>query len=222
MIYRSFALIYFFIENNLISQNQTVYKPGNSCISHPLIFTHGICESFDNDWEVKMLTIFQKFFEKYGLSVWYEKLRVKKYLKNAHSNKRLFCQSISKSCIKCKSVWMVSSKCQGCSRLNIFLCPRPFADETFIFVRDLHASANDWSNELVKFDEWAPSGDWIDPSKQAQNVNFSSQSKLQNQPYLIFYENHLIQSNCQNYLCVFIYKLVGLSCCLMPMFLLTN
>ena len=38
----------FFAENNLISPNQSDFKPGDSCINQLLNLTHKICKSFDD------------------------------------------------------------------------------------------------------------------------------------------------------------------------------
>ena len=43
----------FLIENDLISQNQSGFKPGNSCINQLLSITHEIYKSFDDGWEVR-------------------------------------------------------------------------------------------------------------------------------------------------------------------------
>ena len=43
----------YFIENELISSNQSGFKPGDSCINQLLSITHDICQSFDNSFEVK-------------------------------------------------------------------------------------------------------------------------------------------------------------------------
>ena len=42
-----------FIENNLISSNQSGFKPGDSCINQLLSITHEICKSFDNGFKVR-------------------------------------------------------------------------------------------------------------------------------------------------------------------------
>ena len=42
----------FFIENELISPNQSGFKPGESCINQLLAITHGIYKSFDDGFEV--------------------------------------------------------------------------------------------------------------------------------------------------------------------------
>ena len=43
----------FFIENNLISKNQSGFRPGDSCINQLLSITHEIYQSFDDNLEVK-------------------------------------------------------------------------------------------------------------------------------------------------------------------------
>ena len=43
----------FFVENGLISQNQSGSKPRNSCINQLLSNTHEIYKSFDDGWEVR-------------------------------------------------------------------------------------------------------------------------------------------------------------------------
>ena len=43
----------FFIENELISHNQSGFKPGDSCINQLLAITHEIYKSFDDEFEVR-------------------------------------------------------------------------------------------------------------------------------------------------------------------------
>ena len=43
----------FFTENNLISPNQSGFKPGDSCINQLLSITHEICKSFEGGLEVR-------------------------------------------------------------------------------------------------------------------------------------------------------------------------
>ena len=43
----------FFIRNELISQNQSCFKPGNSCINQHLAITHEIYKSFDACLDVR-------------------------------------------------------------------------------------------------------------------------------------------------------------------------
>ena len=42
----------FFIENDLISSNQSGFKQGDSCINQLLSITHDICQSIDEGYEV--------------------------------------------------------------------------------------------------------------------------------------------------------------------------
>ena len=55
----------FFIENNLISQHQSGFKPGNSCINQLLSITHETHQSFDDDFDVRSVFLdISKAFDK--------------------------------------------------------------------------------------------------------------------------------------------------------------
>ena len=55
----------FFIENKLISPNQSGFKPGDSCINQLLAITHEIYKSFDDGFEVRTVFLdISKAFEK--------------------------------------------------------------------------------------------------------------------------------------------------------------
>ena len=43
----------FFTENNLTSDNQSVFKPGDSCINQLLSITHEIYQFFDDNLQVR-------------------------------------------------------------------------------------------------------------------------------------------------------------------------
>ena len=59
----------FFIENKLISSNQSGFKPGDSCINQLLSITHEIYESFDVGLEVRSVFLdISKAFDK----VWHD------------------------------------------------------------------------------------------------------------------------------------------------------
>ena len=45
--------VFFFIENDLVSQNQSAFKPGISFINQLFSFTHEIYQSFDDVREVR-------------------------------------------------------------------------------------------------------------------------------------------------------------------------
>ena len=55
----------FFIENNLISKNQSGFRPGDSCINQFLSITHEIYQSFDDSLEVRAVFLdISKAFDK--------------------------------------------------------------------------------------------------------------------------------------------------------------
>ena len=65
------SLFEFFIANELISSNQSDFKPGDSCINQLLSITHEIYKSFDNGYEVRGVFLdISKVFDK----VWYNGL----------------------------------------------------------------------------------------------------------------------------------------------------
>ena len=63
-----------FTENNLISPNQSEFRPGDSCINQLLAVTHEIYKSFDEGFEVRrvFLNISKAFYK-----VWHEGFLVK-------------------------------------------------------------------------------------------------------------------------------------------------
>ena len=61
----------FFTENELISPNQSGFKPADSCINQLLAITHEIYKSFDGEFEVRGVFLDMcKVFDK----VWHEGL----------------------------------------------------------------------------------------------------------------------------------------------------
>ena len=55
----------FFIENNLISKNQSGFRPGDSCINQLFFITHEIYQSFDDSLEVRAVFLdISKSFDK--------------------------------------------------------------------------------------------------------------------------------------------------------------
>ena len=69
LIYNS--LFEYFIENNLISPNQSDFKPGDSCTNQFISITHEIYQSFDDGFEVRGVFLdISKAFDK----VWHNSL----------------------------------------------------------------------------------------------------------------------------------------------------
>ena len=63
------CLFRFFIENSLISSNQSGFKPGNSCINQLLSITLKIYKSFNDGFEVRGVFLdISKAFDK----VWHK------------------------------------------------------------------------------------------------------------------------------------------------------
>ena len=66
----------FFIRNDLISQNQSGFKPGDSCINQCLAITHEICKSFDVSLDVRAVFLdISKAFNKVWNQVLLYKLK---------------------------------------------------------------------------------------------------------------------------------------------------
>ena len=74
LIYNS--LFEYFIENDLISPNQSGFKPGDSCTNQLISITHQIYQSFDDGFEVRgVFLVISKAFYK----VWHNSLIYKLY-----------------------------------------------------------------------------------------------------------------------------------------------
>ena len=64
LIYNS--LFEFFIENELISSDQSGFKPDDSCINQHLLITHQIYKSFDNGCGITSIFLnISKAFDKF-------------------------------------------------------------------------------------------------------------------------------------------------------------
>ena len=73
----------FFIGNDLISQNQSGFKPSDSFINQLLSITYEIYKSFDDGWEVRGIFLdISKVFDK----VWHKGLLLKLRLNGMSKN----------------------------------------------------------------------------------------------------------------------------------------
>ena len=82
LYYRMFE---FFIANNLMSKNQSGFRPGNSCINQLLSITHEIYQCFDDSLKVRAVFLdISKAFDK----VWHKGL-IFKLTQNGISDKTL-------------------------------------------------------------------------------------------------------------------------------------
>ena len=60
----------FFIENKLISSNQSGFKPSDSCVNQLVPITHEIYNSFEEGHEVRVVSLkSQKHLTKFGTMV---------------------------------------------------------------------------------------------------------------------------------------------------------
>ena len=76
-------LFEYFIGNDLTSQNQSGFKPGNSCINQLISITHEIYLSFDKRFELRGVFLYiSKSFDK----VWHEGLIYKLKQNRVKSN----------------------------------------------------------------------------------------------------------------------------------------
>ena len=200
-------LFNFLLENNLISPNQSGFKPGDSCINQLLSITHEIYNSFDEGLEVRSVFLdISKAFDK----VWHKGLLFK-LSQNGISGNLLDLLSSFLSDRKQRvllngqtSEWrnVTAGVPQG-SILGplLFLIyindlsgdlsskAKLFADDTSLFsvTHDITTSANELNNDLKKISDWA--FQWKmsfnpDPSKQAQEVIFSTKLKKRITPSL--------------------------------------
>ena len=207
------------LKNNLISPNQSEFKPGDPCINQLLSITHEIYNSLDEGLEVKSFFLdIPKAFDK----VWHNGLLLK-LSQNGISGNLLVLLSSFLSDRKQRvllngqtSEWrnVTAGVPQG-SILGplLFLIyindlsgdlsskAKLFADDTSLFsvTHDITTSANELNNDLKKISDWA--FQWKmsfnpDPSKQAQEVIFSRKLKNVSHPPLVF--NNVNVSSCKS------------------------
>ena len=186
----------FFTENNLISDNQSGFKPGDSCINQLLSITHEIYQSFDDNLEVRAVFLdISKAFDK----VWHKGL-IYKLKQNGISGNILntiidFLSFRKQRVVLNGQVSHWTSIEAGVPQGSIlgpllFLIyindlsddlstnAKLFAGDTSLFsvVRDINTSAAHLNNDLRKISngpfQWKMRFN-PDPSKQVQEVNFS-------------------------------------------------
>ena len=163
----------FFTSNNLISPNQSGFKPGDSCINQ-LSITHEIYKSFDDGLEVRGVFLdISKAFDK----VWHEGL-IFKLKQNGVSGDLLHILSDFLSNSKQKVVFngqssswtnvhaiVLQGSILGSLLLSVYIHDladdlssniKLFADDTSLFsvVQDVNASAREINDDLKKIYNW--------------------------------------------------------------------
>ena len=165
----------FFTSNNLISPNQSGFKPGDSCINQLLSITHEIYKSFDDGLEVRGVFLdISKAFDK----VWHEGL-IFKLKQNGISGDLL--QILSDFLSNRKQRVVLNGQNSSWTNVHagvpqgsilgplLFLIyindladdlssnVKLFADDTSLFsvVHDVNASARELNDDLKKINKWA-------------------------------------------------------------------
>ena len=193
----------FFTENNLISPNQSGFRPGDSCVNQLLAITHEIYKPFDEGFEVRGVFLdISKAFDK----VWHEglllKLNQNGILNGQHSSWDNVNAGVPQSSILGPLLFLIyindlsnnlSSNC------------KLFADDTSLFsvANNIHTSATTLSQDLKAITNWAFQWKMIfNPalSKQAQEVIFGRKIKKLLHPTLLFNNIPLNNSLFQKYL----------------------
>ena len=164
-----------FIENNLISENKSGFKPGDSCINQLLAITHEIFSSFDGNYEVRGVFLdISKAFDK----AWHEGI-IHKLKRNGISGnllslltyflrnrkQRVFPNGQSPSWANINTgvpqgsilgplLFLIYTN--GFSD-NLQCNPKLFVDDTSLFstVKVPERTANNLNNDLKEMNKWA-------------------------------------------------------------------
>ena len=164
----------FFIENGLISQHQSSFRPGNSCINQLLSITHEIYQSFDEGFDVRSVFLdITKAFDK----VWQDGLIFKpkqngisgnllnllsNFLRNRKQRVVLNGQTSSWADVNAGGpqgsilgpllfLIYINDLADGLSSNS-----KLFADETLLFsaVHNANTTAKQFNSDLVKISRW--------------------------------------------------------------------
>ena len=162
-------MLKFFTSNDLISPNQSGFKPGDSFINQLLSITHKIYKSFDDGLEVRGVFLdISKAFDK----VWHEGL-IFKLKQNGVSGDLLHILSGFLSNSEQKVVFngqnvharVLQGSILGSLLLSVYIHDladdlssniKLFADDTSLFsvVQDVNASAREINDDLKKIYNW--------------------------------------------------------------------
>ena len=221
LIYNS--LFEYFIENDLISPNQSGFKPGDSCTNQLISITHEIYQSFDDGFEVRGVFLdISNAFDK----VWHNGV-IYKLKQNGVAGDLL--DTLTNLLKERKQRVVLNGQYSTWTNVeagvpqgsilgpllfliyindlpeNLVSNPKLFADDTSLFsvIRNKHLSAQNLNEDLNKINHWA--FQWKmsfnpDPSKQAQEVIFSRKLQKSVYPPLHFNNIAVTQSTTQKHL----------------------
>ena len=147
----------FFIENDLISSNQSGFKQGDSCINQLLSITHDIYQSLDQGYEVRSVFLYiSKAFDK----VWHKGLIHKleqngiggpllKIVTGQHSSWSDVLADVPQGSILGPLLFCI---CINYLSDDLHCNPKLFADDTTVFstVHNINKATNDLNNYLTK------------------------------------------------------------------------
>ena len=214
-----------FIENKLISSNQSGFKPSDSCVNQLVPITHEIYNSFEEGHEVRVVFLdISKAFDKVLHDVIIFKLTQNRISGNLLKLLRDFLSERRKHVVfnGQASTWtnITAGVPQG-SILGLILFlvyindlseglstnDKLFADDTSLFtlIHDSQTSANVLSKDLEMIHNWP--FQWKmnfnpDPTKQAQEVIFIRKTKKLPHPPLVFNNTNVTQSIYQKHLSI--------------------
>ena len=222
-------LFEYFQENKFLSDNQSGFRSGDSCISQLIAITHEIYKAFDGNPSLETRGVFldiSKAFDK----VWHDgllyKLKcygvegsfyhiLKNYLQNRKQRVVLNGQSSSWLNI---NAGVPQGSVLGPLLFLIYINDLPenlvsvsklFADDTCIFstVSNIKKSSEDLNRDLTTINNWA--FQWKmnfnpDPTKQATEVIFSRKNKPVNHPTLYFNNSPVTSAPFQKHLGLFL------------------
>ena len=200
----------FFIENKLISSNQSGFKPSDPCGNQLVSNTHEIYKSFDKDHEVRGIFL---DISKASDKVWHDGIIFKltqngisgnllKLLRDFLSERRQMDKYYCWSFILGPLLFLIyiNDLSEGLST-NAKL----FAYDTslFSFIHDSQTSANVLNKDLEMIHnsafQWKMNFN-PDPTKQAQEVIFIRKTKKLPHPPLVFNNTNVTQSIYQKHL----------------------
>ena len=225
------SLFKYFQQHNLLSENQSGFRSGDSCISQLLAITHGIYKCFDGDPSIETRGVFldmSKAFDK----VWHEGLlfKLKCYGVEGNFLKLLenYLHNRKQRVVLCgqTSSWLdVNAGVPQGSVLgpllfliyindlpdNLVTIPKLFADDTSLFstILNVNESSTNLNHDLNIIKEWAFQWKMVfnpDPNKQATEVVFSHKKHAINHPPLFFNGTAVASSVVHKHLGLFLDK----------------